>query len=156
MAICRILAEGFKALGERTELDLKQLTILAGQNSSGKSSIMQSLLLLKQTFDAAYDPGPLLISGPNVVFSEADQMFWSALGQPRASAFALGVGTLVGEETAAVETVFRQDRAAPTPLRIEKCVWTSNGSQVELRPGMTPTELEEIVTIPDYFPRGIV
>jgi hypothetical protein len=149
MSIRKIFAEGFKSLGERTELDLNQLTILAGQNSSGKSSIMQSLLLLKQTFDAAYDPGPLLINGPNVVFSQADQMFSSALGRPRLSSFSLGVGTLAGEEIATVETAFKQERDAPTPLRIEKCIWTSNGHRVELRAKMTSEELERIVAIPD-------
>ena len=56
-----------------TAIDVRPLTILAGANSSGKSSMMQPLLLLKQTLEAAYDPGPLLLNGPNVRFSAVEQ-----------------------------------------------------------------------------------
>ena len=52
---------------------MRPLTILAGANNSGKSSIMQPLLMLKQTLDATYDPGPLKLGGPNVYFTSAEQ-----------------------------------------------------------------------------------
>src|SRR5262249_40982672 len=51
------------------------LTLLAGVNSSGKSSMLQPLLLLKQTLEAPFDPGPLLLNGPNAEFTSATQ-FW--------------------------------------------------------------------------------
>jgi hypothetical protein len=41
--------ENFKAFGERTVIPLAPITLIFGQNSSGKSSILQSLYLLKQT-----------------------------------------------------------------------------------------------------------
>jgi predicted ATPase len=41
--------ENFKAFGERTVIPLAPITLIYGQNSSGKSSILQSLYLLKQT-----------------------------------------------------------------------------------------------------------
>jgi hypothetical protein len=41
--------ENFKAFGQRTVVPLAPITILFGQNSSGKSSILQCLNLLKQT-----------------------------------------------------------------------------------------------------------
>lgn len=41
--------ENFKAFGQRTIVPLSPITILFGQNSSGKSSILQCLNLLKQT-----------------------------------------------------------------------------------------------------------
>ena len=52
---------------------MRPLTILAGANNSGKSSIMQPLLMMKQTLDATYDPGPLKLDGPNVHFTSAEQ-----------------------------------------------------------------------------------
>jgi predicted ATPase len=73
--IKRIRVSGFKSIGDKQAIDLRPLTLLAGPNSSGKSSIMQSLLLLKQTLEAPYDPGPLLLNGPNVKFTSAEQMF---------------------------------------------------------------------------------
>ncbi len=36
---------------------------------------MQPLLMLKQTLEGPYDPGPLWIDGPNVKFTSADQFF---------------------------------------------------------------------------------
>src|ERR1700722_8360016 len=67
--ITRIAVEGFKSIAKRQEIEIAPLTLLAGANSSGKSSIMQPLLMLKQTLEATYDPGPLKIDGPNVKFT---------------------------------------------------------------------------------------
>ena len=72
-AITAISVEGFKSIDARQEIEVRPLTILAGVNSSGKSSMMQPLLLLKQTLEAPYDPGPLLLNGPNVRFTKVEQ-----------------------------------------------------------------------------------
>ncbi|MFJ5060227.1 AAA family ATPase [Streptomyces nigra] len=69
-----IAIEGYKSLRTRKEISTPPLTVIAGVNSSGKSSIMQPLLLLKQTVDAAYDPGPLQLDGPNVSITSVDQI----------------------------------------------------------------------------------
>jgi hypothetical protein len=74
--LASIVVEGFKSLKNETKLELRPLTLLAGANGSGKSSIMQPLLLLKQTLEASYDPGPLLLNGPNVRFTAFDQLLW--------------------------------------------------------------------------------
>lgn len=71
--ITKIAVKGFKSIVKECEIDIRPLTILAGVNSSGKSSIMQPLLLQKQTLEAPYDPGPLRIDGPNVHFTQAKQ-----------------------------------------------------------------------------------
>lgn len=44
-----IQLENFEAFGQRTVIPLAPITLIFGQNSSGKSSILQSLNLLKQT-----------------------------------------------------------------------------------------------------------
>jgi len=41
--------ENFKAFGERTRIELAPITLIFGENSGGKSSILQVLSLLKQT-----------------------------------------------------------------------------------------------------------
>ena len=69
-----ISVQGFKSLANESRIEIRPLTILAGANSSGKSSIMQPLLLMKQTLEASYDPGPLLLNGPNVSFTSFDQL----------------------------------------------------------------------------------
>src|SRR5436190_6014409 len=82
--IRRIAVTGFKSILKRQEIEVRPLTILAGANSSGKSSVMQPLLLLKQTLEASYDPGPLRIDGPNVEFTAVEQ-FFSRTGKRRSS-----------------------------------------------------------------------
>ena len=71
--ISKITVSGFKSISQETPVEIRPLTILAGTNSSGKSSLMQPLLLLKQTLEAQYDPGPLLIDGPHVKCTLASQ-----------------------------------------------------------------------------------
>ena len=82
-AISRIAVSGFKSIHTKQAIEIRPLTILAGANSSGKTSLMQPVLLLKQTLEAPYDPGALLIRGPNVEFSEAKQMFFNSFGSPK-------------------------------------------------------------------------
>jgi len=47
--IARITVGGFKSIAEEQSIEIRPLTILAGANSSGKSSIMQPLLSTKIT-----------------------------------------------------------------------------------------------------------
>jgi predicted ATPase len=55
----------FKAFRDLT-LDLAPLTILAGANSSGKSTILQSILLVSQTLASKVAIQPLVLNGPLV------------------------------------------------------------------------------------------
>ena len=82
-SLAAITIEGFKSINSECRLELGSLNILAGANSAGKSSFLQPLLLLKQTVEAAYDPGPLLIDGPNVKFTELAQIFSKVAGAKR-------------------------------------------------------------------------
>ena len=44
-----IMLKNFKGYKDETNIEVKPLTILCGVNSSGKSSILKSLLMMKQT-----------------------------------------------------------------------------------------------------------
>ncbi len=54
--ITGITVSGYKSIREEQHIEVRPLTILAGANSSGKSSIMQPLLLLKQNFGISIRP----------------------------------------------------------------------------------------------------
>jgi ABC-type cobalamin/Fe3+-siderophores transport system ATPase subunit len=73
--IVRLSIEGFKSIRNKTDLDIGLLTILAGANSSGKTSFMQPLLLLKQTIESAFSARALNLEGPNVKFTSWNQVF---------------------------------------------------------------------------------
>ena len=106
--ITKITVKGFKSIAEEREIDIRPLTILAGANSSGKSSIMQPLLLLKQTLEAPYDPGPLLIDGPNVQFTEAAQFLSTLIGEKRTDRFQIRIETGGSDSAYSVETIFKK------------------------------------------------
>lgn len=65
----KISISNFKSISKVQDFELKPMTLLAGVNSSGKTSLLQALLLLKQTFEG--DSGSLLdIDGEYVKANE--------------------------------------------------------------------------------------
>ena len=113
--ITKIAVKGFKSIAEECEIDIRPLTILAGANSSGKSSIMQPLLMLKQTLEAPYDPGPLKIDGPNARFTEAAQFLSMLPREKRTDRFQVTVASTHIESrgierSISVETTFREGK----------------------------------------------
>ena len=58
--------KNFKSFHDLDDIQIKPLTVLVGSNSVGKSSILQSLLLMKQTTDAERFTGVLRFEGESV------------------------------------------------------------------------------------------
>lgn len=123
-SIHSLSVEGYKSIGEERTIELRPLTILAGANSSGKSSAIQPLLLLKQTLEAPYDPGPLLLNGPNVKFTSVSQLVCSTRPQPGGEAtFVFGVSM---SEKAGCKLYFRKGN--DRPIELDQMVVEKNGS----------------------------
>jgi predicted ATPase len=89
--VTRLEIAGYKSISAPQSLEIRPLTILAGANSSGKSSVMQPLLLLKQTLAEASDPGAILLDGPNVKFTSAKQMLCKCRTDVCRNGFAVGI-----------------------------------------------------------------
>ena len=89
-SITAVSVGGFKSFAEEQRVEIRPLTLLAGANSSGKSSLLQPILLLKQTLEDSSDPGPLLLDGPHVRFSSADQVLTRIGGRRRPLHFRVG------------------------------------------------------------------
>lgn len=58
-----ISLKNFKAFSDLENLEIKPITILSGTNSCGKSSLLQSILLLKQTLESQSLNQTLLLNG---------------------------------------------------------------------------------------------
>ena len=58
MKITRISVEGFKSFRKKQYLQIKPLTILAGANSSGKSSVLQPTAALETNFRSPFRSRP--------------------------------------------------------------------------------------------------
>lgn len=143
--ITKIAVKGFKSIAEECEIDIRPLTILAGANSSGKSSIMQPLLMLKQTLEAPYDPGPLLIDGPNVQFTEAAQFLSKLTAEKRKDRFQIQIETRPSDFTYAVETTLRKSQ-----IGFEIVEMT-----VKVKQGAKPLPFKHFTLFPEMSPEEI-
>lgn len=132
--ITAIALEGYKSLVEPCRVEVRPLTILAGANSSGKSSLVQPLLLLKQTLEAAYDPGALLLHGPNVRLTSTEQ-FFSKVGRTSSDRFAI---TVKVDGTHTLCNVFRKQRQG---LELHEMMYGTGKASANLRHNMSHNEI---------------
>ena len=79
----RLTLTRFKSYSESTSLEIAPLTILLGRNNSGKSSLIQALLLLKQTLAYHRSDVPLHLEGA----VEAIHLSELTFGWPEATEF---------------------------------------------------------------------
>src|SRR5262249_17093785 len=135
-AITRISVAGFKSISQEQAIEIRPLTILAGANSSGKSSMMQPLLLLKQTLEETYDPGALLLHGPNVKFTSVDQVL-SRMGRGKTSGM-LVLGISVGSDLTLTLFFHRQPTGG---IDIQRMSCLDRGETTSLSLGMTHEEI---------------
>ncbi len=92
---------------------------------------MQPLLLLKQTLEASYDPGALLLDGPNVKFSSADQMFFTPGKVESTSEFLVELQSYTGDE---LELAFA--RGDVDAVDVKQMRWAAEMGRLVLRPDM--------------------
>lgn len=136
--IDRLVVSGYKSLAAEQTLDISPLTVLAGANSSGKSSFMQPLLLLKQTLEAGYDPGPLLLNGPNVRFTSVDQLLTRTARGKSAGVFAIQVNASDG---AHIGLDFKRNPRRGMEIVKQESI-SLTGGKMTLSPDMTSGEIE--------------
>lgn len=144
--ITSIFVSGYKSIAEPREISIRRLTLLCGANSSGKSSILQPLLLLKQTLDAPYDPGALRISGPNVAFTRIDQFLSRIAGEPPCKEFSIRIEV---DREHKIRVNYRKD--PEEKILITKLDISRNGKTRTLTPNMRRKSIEKILAeiLPD-------
>ncbi|MBI4324540.1 MAG: AAA family ATPase [Chloroflexi bacterium] len=141
--ISGITVRGFKSICTEQTLLIRPLTILAGANSSGKSSFMQPLLLLKQTLEASGDPGALRLDGDNVRFTMAEQVLSHVLGQGSSQEFAVRIGLL---NDSSVELVFQREERKG--FELSKMVYRAGKEVAAVTPSMTHDEILKVLPSP--------
>ncbi len=140
-SITKISVRGYKSIAEECSMEVRPLTILSGANSSGKSSALQPLLLLKQTLETDYDPGSLLINGPNVQFTSTETQLLSKLGSGvRAETFCVEL-EIDGDQCLA--EVFGS--GSNKGVKLVEMSYKEGEESYTLRPNMTPKEIDSLV-----------
>ena len=136
--ITAIGVKGFKSIRDELRIEIRPLTLLAGANSSGKSSVIQPLLLLKQTLDSPYDPGPLLLNGPHVRFTSGSQMVSVSDSKQRTHELHL---SLESNEISLGTTFKWSPKRREQPFAIQQMTIIQGEELRTLRPGMTDDEV---------------
>ena len=105
----------FKAFGETVTIPIRPLTLIFGANSSGKSSIFQSLLMLKQTLEEARNPNTALLPKGSVV----DLGTYSDFVHGHNTALNFEVGALFDDaEDANLNIEFHYDKKLKNPGQV--------------------------------------
>lgn len=116
MAIRRIRLRNFKCFADSGDIPIAPLTVICGRNNSGKSSILQSLLILRQTLDSP-EYGPRLdLRGPHYpAGSYADIVHQHKAKQHVVMAFDVDLPTS-DAPPASIELEFTSDEPQPPRL----------------------------------------
>ena len=100
-----IRINNYKSIGEAT-LNIRPITVLAGANSTGKSNVMQPLLLMKQTFEMQKQSStPLSLKGENVEMSSFEDISTKILGATSDS-----FSVQIESNSFRAKSVFKNDR----------------------------------------------
>lgn len=150
VGITKVAISGYKSLSKRSEIEIRPLTILAGSNSSGKSSIIQPLLLLKQTLDQSFDPGTLWLSGFNVKFTSPDQLLSRVSKEGGADRFEI---ELEADRSDFLKISFEKERDISKGFKIKSMTFRSDGEDFTIRLGMKHEEILELISpsTQDFF-----
>jgi predicted ATPase len=140
-SISKIAVKGFKSIYDEIEIDIKPLTILSGANSSGKSSIMQPLLLLKQTLDAPADPGALKLDGANTAFTSTEQLF-SRDKSNKSPEFSVKI---THSDNDSIESVF--GKGSKPGLEVNETIYLFEGSSLRINKKMSNAEISKSIKV---------
>jgi hypothetical protein len=132
-------------------MELRPLTILAGANSSGKSSIMQPVLLLKQTLENPFDPGVFRFDGPNVRFTSAGQLLSKVPGKAEGDSFKIGF-----EKGPKAQLVLTYKKVEGKGFDIESLEYSNGQGKGRITEQLTHEEILQMVPEPlRRYSRGL-
>ncbi len=137
--------EGYKSIASKQKLKFNGLTVLAGANSSGKSSFMQPFLILKQTIENHYDSGSLALYGENAKLTDASQLISKVPGYDKKS---FSIEMISSESSCYVSYKYKKSYG----LRVESVTITDDdpGLGLTLKIGMKSEDIEKSIKDDDF------
>ena len=133
MPLRRVRLQNFKCIEDSQDISLAPLTVIFGRNNTGKSSILQSLLLLCQTLDSPEHGARLNLRGPLYpAGSFADIVHQHQ--SDRHVAMSFSVEAVDGQQIGQIEMEFSSDEPQPPRLARMKIHGTST-EPLEFRRG---------------------
>ena len=134
---------GFKSAIDPVRVNFRDITILAGVNSAGKSTIMQPLLLIKQTIEKPFDPGGLAIDGPLVRFTQTEQFLSHTASKAAAQTFRIKFMSRTGW----VRLIY--GRSGPVGIDVLEMDFTNDNKEFHWENNQALTKVDLFETDPD-------
>ena len=101
---------------------------------------MQPLLLLKQTLEAPGDPGALLLDGPNVRFTMAEQLLSRSSGKTCSNEFGVKLDLNNG-----LSLDLTYGREPGQGFEAKRMLYVSEKERIDISPGMSHESIEKIL-----------
>ena len=132
MPLTTIRLQNFKSFEDSGGIVLAPLTVIFGRNNTGKSSILQSLLILRQTLDAPADVARLNLRGPAYAAGAYSDIVHMHQNRERVT-FTLGVSAAGTNREGQVELEFKSDE--PQAPRLTRLAISGAFARLEISPG---------------------
>lgn len=132
---------GYKSIYEEQKIRVAPLTILAGANSSGKSSFMQPFLLMKQTLESPYDAGVFLLDGENVTITDIDQMMTRLGTKNQLSEFSISIIVDNGDR---FSSCYEKIETEGLNIKRQEFYFSSDKKNYTLFPKMRSNDIEKV------------
>jgi|SRR5579863_5337148 len=117
--------ENFKAFDD-VEIELGALTLLSGLNGSGKSTILQALGLLRQSFDGRFLlDGSLVLNGDLVELGTGRDVLYQQFEKPE-------IAVTLGQRIDDVDQVYRWRAPAGSDVDVLPCTVTPESGKLPL------------------------
>ena len=145
----------FKSFHNRSEIELKPLTLICGINSSGKSSFLQSILLIKQTIEHAPKERVIALNGPLVQLGTfSDILNYKARNSSPDSAISIGweiqttseLKSMQADQRIAIDEQVRQVRV---DFSFDTVGLKAQKSTLELQPDLLSVGIDAESVAPD-------
>lgn len=126
--LTRLRIKNLKCLQDTGDLDIRPLTFLVGPNSSGKSTLLQMLLMLRQTVDSTDWGNPLTANGGWVEMGAYPEFIYKGEHQRELEVDLEFAGTVSGS------TIKPKDDVRPYKLRIHAAFsYDPKTTQIQLK-----------------------
>jgi len=107
--ISSLKLDNFKAFEKTGEIIISPLTVIVGKNSSGKSSILHSFLLLKQTLESSNEDAVIALEGKYLKYSNLSEISHN-LPPPQSAAIKFTFGLSAASKKTEIEIAIKNER----------------------------------------------
>lgn len=147
MTLKKLQIKGLRSLENTGEIELKPITILLGQNSSGKSTYLRSLPLIKQSLESKNNE-PLLWYGDLVDFGSYDESICVAAKDQ-------GIGFKLEIEKKETQKIFSKINATKLSIEIQIDKFTEEQESLQKTNAPLPSQSTTTYLIIDLFDNKI-